>query len=244
LVHWPALLPPSPSPGSGLISKLSIIPVRFPIRRFSVVSSSDFHLASGIPAANAAAASLMLRTYAKNSWSWKMTCLNQELNEVPEVKSKNMGRAKLLQGLEGIAHPIEREAGSILLCEGETGGIFLLCRGKARLTMYSRTGEKLAFRTVGPGYLLGLPASMRNQPYNYTVELLEDSQVAFIRKQDIPTVLRLRSDLCLRLVRTLCHELRRLQRATIPPAQRRSKPVLKPLPRSNGESGNGSTLVN
>lgn len=173
-----------------------------------------------------------------------MTCFNQELNEVPEVKRNNMSRARMLHGLEGIAHPIEREAGSILLCEGESGGIFLLCRGKARLTMYSRTGEKLALRTVGPGYLLGLPASVRNQPYNYTVELLEDSQVAFIRKQDIPTALRLRSDLCLRLVRTLCDELRRLQRAAIPPAQRGSRPVLKPLPRADGGPVNGSTLVN
>src|SRR5512146_226157 len=152
-------------------------------------------------------------------------------NEAPELEPNNVQRNKLLEGLEGIAYPIEREAGSILLCEGETGGIFLLCRGKARLTMYSRTGQKLSFRTVGPGYLLGLPASMRNQPYNYTVELLEDSQVAFIRKQDIPTLLRLRSDLCLRFVRTLSHELRRLQRAAVPAAQRRGKPVLRPLPR-------------
>jgi CRP-like cAMP-binding protein len=173
-----------------------------------------------------------------------MTCLNQELTEISEVKRKNVSRAKLLQGLEGIAHPIEREAGSILLCEGESGGIFLLCRGKARLTMYSRTGQKLAFRTVGPGYLLGLPASMRNRPYNYTVELLEDSQVAFIRKQDIPTVLRLRSDLCLRLVRTLSHELRRLLRAAVPPTHRGGKPVLKPLPSPERGPENGSTLVN
>ena len=173
-----------------------------------------------------------------------MTCLNQGSNEVPEVKTKTVSRARLLQGLEGIAHPIEREAGSILLCEGETGGIFLLCRGKARLTMYSRTGEKLSLRTVGPGYLLGLPASMRNQPYNYTVELLEDSQVAFIRKQDIPTLLRLRSDLCLRFVRTLSHELRRLQRASTPAAQRGSRPVLRPLPRPNKDAANGGTQVN
>ena len=172
-----------------------------------------------------------------------MTCMNQELNALPEMK-KSVSRTKLLQGLEGIAHPIEREAGSILLCEGETGGIFLLCRGKARLTMYSRTGQKLSFRTVGPGYLLGLPASMRNQPYNYTVELLEDSQVAFIRKQDIPTLLRLRSDLCLRFVRTLSHELRRLQRAAVPAAQRGGKPVLKPLPPPSRDPETGSPLVN
>jgi CRP/FNR family transcriptional regulator len=153
-------------------------------------------------------------------------------------------KPQLLEGLEGIAYPIEREAGSILLCEGESGGVFLLCRGKARLTMYSRTGEKLAFRTVGPGYLLGLPASMRNQPYNYTAELLEDSRVAFIRKQDIPTLLRRRSDLCLRLVRTLSQELRRLQRASIAPGRRVRRAALKVVEAPRWSPSNGNGMIN
>lgn len=174
-----------------------------------------------------------------------MNSLNQGGNNASEVKPRGMRRTKLLEGLEDITYPIEREAGSILLCEGECGGIFLLCRGKARLTMYSRTGEKLAFRTVGPGYLLGLPASMRNKPYNFTAELLQDSQVAFIRNQDIPTLLRRRGDLCFRVVQTLSHELRRLQQAAIPPGRRTRRAVLKVLQEPNWrpvEDGNG--LVN
>jgi CRP/FNR family transcriptional regulator len=165
-------------------------------------------------------------------------------NEAPELEPNNVQRNKLLEGLEKIAYPIEREAGSILLCEGETGGIFLLCRGKARLTMYSRSGEKLAFRTVGPGYLLGLPASMRKQPYNYTVELLEDSQVAFIRNQDIPTLLRRRNDLCFRVVQTLCHELRRLQRAALPPGRQARRAVLKVIESPGGSPSSGSGMIN
>lgn len=165
-------------------------------------------------------------------------------NEAPELKANNMQRNKLLEGLEGIAYPIEREAGSILLCEGESGGVFLLCRGKARLTMYSLTGEKLAFRTVGPGYLLGLAASMRKQPYNYTVELLEDSQVAFVRNQDIPTLLRRRRDLCFRVVQTLSHELRRLQRAAIPPGRRARRVALKVVEAPSWSPSNGNGMVN
>lgn len=173
-----------------------------------------------------------------------MNSLNQELNQTSEVKAKMMPPAKLLRGLEGIAYPIVREAGSILLCEGESGGIFLLCRGRARLTMYSRTGEKLAFRTVGRGYLLGLPASMRKQPYNFTAELLEDSQVAFIRHQDIPTLLRRRPDLCLRFVRTLSHELRRLQRAAIPPERRAGRALLRVVEPRNNVSSNAEGMIN
>lgn len=172
-----------------------------------------------------------------------MNSLDQDVSGRPEIESRILQRPRLLQGLEDIAYPIEREAGAILLCEGESGGIFLLCRGKARLTMYSRTGERLGFRTVGPGYLLGLPASMRNQPYNFTVELLENSQVAFIRKQDIPTLLRRRSDLCWRLVRTLSQELRRLQLAAIPPERRvRGRMLLKVVPPVAPPS-NGSEMV-
>lgn len=173
-----------------------------------------------------------------------MNSLNHDSNEAPEVTSNVGQRTSLLEGLNGIAYPIEREAGSILLCEGESGGIFLLCRGKARLTMYSRTGEKLAFRTVGPGYLIGLPASMRQQPYNFTAELLEDSQVAFIRNQDIPTLLRRRSDLCFRVVQTLSHELRRLQRAAIPPGPRVRRAVLKVVERPAWSPANNNGTVN
>jgi len=165
-------------------------------------------------------------------------------NEAPEAKTNHVQPNALLEGLEGIAYPIEREAGSILLCEGESGGIFLLCRGKARLTMYSRTGEKLAFRTVGPGYLLGLPESMRNRPYNFTAELLEDSQVAFIRNQDIPTLLRRRSDLCFRVVQTLSRELRRLQRAAIPPGRRVRREVLKVVEARGWSPASGNGMVN
>ena len=162
-----------------------------------------------------------------------MNLLNQGGNNGSEVKPKSMRRAKLLEGLEDIAYPIEREAGSILLC-----------RGKARLTMYSRTGEKLAFRTVGPGYLLGLPASMRNKPYNFTAELLQDSQVAFIRNQDIPTLLRRRGDLCFRVVETLSHELRRLQQAAVPRGRRARRAVLKVVQESKWNSVDGNRLIN
>lgn len=173
-----------------------------------------------------------------------MNSLEHDSNQAPETKPKVTQQPKLLEGVQDIAYPIEREAGSILLCEGECGGIFLLCRGKARLTMYSLTGEKLAFRTVGPGYLLGLPASMRNKPYNFTAELLVDSQVAFIRNQDIPTLLRRRSDICFRLVQTLSHELRRLQRAAIPPGRRVRRAVLKVLEERNWRPVTGNGLVN
>ena len=48
-----------------------------------------------------------------------MNSLNHDSNEAPEVTSKVVQRTRLLAGLEGIAYPIEREAGSILLCEGD-----------------------------------------------------------------------------------------------------------------------------
>ena len=43
---------------------------------------------------------------------------------------------------------------------------------------------------------------------------------------------------------TLSHELRRLQRASTPAAQRGIKPVLRPLPRPNKDAANGGTQVN
>ena len=85
---------------------------------------------------------------------------------------------------------------------------------------------------------------MRNRPYNFTAELLEDSQVAFIRNQDIPTLLRRRSDLCFRVVQTLSRELRRLQRAAIPPGRRVRREVLKVVEARGWSPASGNGMVN
>lgn len=118
-----------------------------------------------------------------------------------------------VEGVPEISCVMDRAKGSILFRQGEEGGIFVLCKGKAKLSMYSANGRQLICRKVGPGYLLGLPSSVRNAPYNFTAELLEDSQVAFVRQRDVPRFLYSHRDVCLAALQSLSAELIELRRA-------------------------------
>ena len=76
-------------------------------------------------------------------------------------------------------------AGSVLFVEQQDPrGAFVLCAGKAKLTMSSSGGKTLIVRIAKPGEALGLMATMTGSPYEATAETIYPSQVVFIRRDD------------------------------------------------------------
>ena len=119
----------------------------------------------------------------------------------------------LQAGLEKIATTLARPKGTVLFRQGEAvRGVFLLQKGRVRLSLLSASGEKLPYRTVGPGYILGLPATLCDKPYSLTAENLEDSQLAFVGRKDMMELLRKRCDLCLEVVKILSWEVGKLRK--------------------------------
>jgi CRP/FNR family cyclic AMP-dependent transcriptional regulator len=97
---------------------------------------------------------------------------------------------------------------SVLFSEGRAvQGIYILCDGRARLSICSESGKRLVLRIAGPGEILGLGASLSNSPYEVTAELLDDSQVAFVSRKDLMKFLREHCSVCLEVVRTLSQNL-------------------------------------
>ena len=75
--------------------------------------------------------------------------------------------------------------GAVLFLEKESfRGVYLLCKGKVKLTMSSSGGKTLILRLARPGEVLGLMAAVSGSPYEATVETLEPCQVAFIRHEN------------------------------------------------------------
>jgi CRP/FNR family transcriptional regulator len=86
---------------------------------------------------------------------------------------------------EAIKSSTTYPAGSPLFLEKEPArGVFLLCSGKAKLSVSSRGGKTLILQLARPGEVLGLSASMSNIPYEVSAEALYPSKVAFIRRED------------------------------------------------------------
>ena len=98
--------------------------------------------------------------------------------------------------------------GTTLFQEGRPArGVFMLCDGRAKLTVCSGTGRRLTLRIAGPGEMLGLSAAVSGTPYEVTAEMLDNSQVAFVRRKDMLHFLRMHRDACLQVVHLLSQDL-------------------------------------
>ncbi len=97
---------------------------------------------------------------------------------------------------------------TVLFAEGRpVRGVYILCDGRARLSICSDTGRRLTLRVAGPGEVLGLGAALSNTPYEITAELLDNSQVVFVRRKDLSKFLRNHPEVCLQIVRMLSQDL-------------------------------------
>ncbi|HEY6293140.1 MAG TPA: Crp/Fnr family transcriptional regulator [Terriglobia bacterium] len=90
-----------------------------------------------------------------------------------------------LKALDGIKFMNGYPKGAVLFVEEEAPrGIFVLCKGRVKLSMTSSEGKTMILRIVHPGEVLGLHAVMSNQPYQASAETLEACQVNFVRRED------------------------------------------------------------
>jgi len=98
--------------------------------------------------------------------------------------------------------------GAALFAEGRpVRGIYVLCDGRAKLSICAENGKRLTLRIAGPGEVLGLGATLSNSPYEVTAELLDNSRVVFVRRKELMKFLRENPSVCMQVVRMLSHDL-------------------------------------
>jgi CRP/FNR family transcriptional regulator len=100
------------------------------------------------------------------------------------------------------------EKGTLLFTEGRPSrGVYMLCDGRAKLSICSESGKRLMLRVAGPGEVLGLGACLSGEPYELTAELLDAAQVVFIKRKDLLKYLRDNPTICMEVVRHLSDDL-------------------------------------
>ncbi len=115
-------------------------------------------------------------------------------------------RAEVLHALGRLLAVDTYRKGSLLFHQGQPAdGVYVLRTGSARLLLAGVGGAE--FQTAGPGCLLGLPAAIRNDLHDFSAELLENSQVGFISREDLLAHLRQDRDLCFCMVQLLGAEV-------------------------------------
>jgi CRP/FNR family transcriptional regulator len=116
--------------------------------------------------------------------------------------------AESLKSFDEIKSLAHYPRNTVLFAEGRpVRGIYILCDGRAKISICSDTGKRLTLRIAGPGEVLGLGAALSNTPYEITAELLDTSQVVFVRRKDLMKFLREHRQVCMEVVRMLSQDL-------------------------------------
>ena len=123
-----------------------------------------------------------------------------------------------LQAFESIKYANAYPKGAVLFVEGQSPrGIFVLCKGRVRMSLCSADGKTLILQISEPGEVLGLSATMSGKPYELTAETMSPCQVNFVKREDFLSFLKQHSDACLRVAEQLsvkynsaCREIRAL----------------------------------
>ncbi len=98
--------------------------------------------------------------------------------------------------------------GALLFAEGRpVRGIFILCDGRAKLSICAENGKRLTLRIASPGEVLGLGATLSNTPYEVSAELLDNARVVFVRRKELLKFLREHPAVSMQVVRLLSQDL-------------------------------------
>lgn len=103
-----------------------------------------------------------------------------------------------LAALDQVSFLHSYPAGAVLFVEGQSPrGVFVICKGQAKLTVVSEDGRTLIIKIAGPGEVLGLGAAVSGRTYEATVETLGPCEVNFIKTADFRRLLQTDSDVCM-----------------------------------------------
>ena len=104
-----------------------------------------------------------------------------------------------------VAGALEQEAvttmyptGAVLFAEGQVPrGIFIVRRGRVKLSICGSDGRTLILRIVEPGCPLGVAAVVSGRQYEATAETQEPSEISFLRQSDLLRLMRVHGELAL-----------------------------------------------
>jgi CRP/FNR family transcriptional regulator, cyclic AMP receptor protein len=126
--------------------------------------------------------------------------------------------ASALQAFENIKYATAYPKGAVLFVEGQAPrGIFVLCKGRVKLSICATDGKTLIVKIAEPGEVLGLGATVSGKPYELAAETIDPCQVNFVKREDFLRFLREHAEACFKVAQQLsekynnaCHEVRSL----------------------------------
>ena len=153
--------------------------------------------------------------------------------------------ASALQDFENIKYSTAYPKGAILFVEGQAPrGIFVLCKGRVKISFCARDGKTIILKVAEPGEVLGLSATVSGKPYELTAETVDPCQVNFVKRDDFLCFMKAHAEACFKVAEQLsekynnaCHEVRSLGLS-----HSAGEKVAKLLLEWSSKNGHGSTM--
>ena len=109
-----------------------------------------------------------------------------------------------LEAFDRIKYTASYPAGAVLFVEGQSPrGIYMLCKGRVKLSTTSAEGKTLILKIVQPDEVLGMHATVSGTAYEITAETGQPCQLNFIKRHDFLKFLQTHGDACLKAAQHL-----------------------------------------
>jgi len=116
---------------------------------------------------------------------------------------------EVLQAFEAIKCATAYPKGAVLFVEGQTPcGVFILCKGRVKMSACAGGGKVLIVRIAEPGEVLGLSAVLSGKAYELTAETAESCKVNFVQRNNYLRFLREHPDACFKVAEQLSEKYR------------------------------------
>ena len=124
--------------------------------------------------------------------------------------------------------------GTILFRQGEQStGVLVVRKGKVRLSRVCAEGQ-IKSKTVGTGHILGLLATVSDQPYLKTAEATVDCELVRVDRMRVMNLLSHRADFWLQAIEVIKCEMKLIRKRVMG-----ANPAKASAPGGDGQAGTG-----
>jgi len=104
----------------------------------------------------------------------------------------------VMEAFQPLKFTVAYPAGATLFVEGQVcRGVYILCKGRVKLSASSKAGQTLIFKIAQPGEVLGLNATVSGLPHETTAETGRPCQLNFVKRDDFLKFLAKHPDACM-----------------------------------------------
>ncbi|MDT8067560.1 MAG: cyclic nucleotide-binding domain-containing protein [Terriglobia bacterium] len=115
---------------------------------------------------------------------------------------------ELLQALQPLSDPVASLRNDIIVRQGaDCRGVYIIQNGLARVSILADDGREIFKRLLGPGCVIGLPATLCSTPYNFSAHCEADCTFRFVAAPEFLDFIRTRPVLGMEVVRLMGQEL-------------------------------------